>query len=136
MVNVAIRLHTSYPASHLGNQGRISELETGNGVNQARWTPEILQFLYGIFRPCPPPPAARGRPPKSPRSFSGSKRHRPRPGARLSWPACRPNWRGARDRRSSGSPCGLKARSRQSNTGRDPAGGVPWPGSRTSMDEE
>src|SRR5688572_3506629 len=56
MVDVAMRLHATFPNSHLGNQGRISELETGNGVNRERWTPEILQFLYSIFRPCPPPP--------------------------------------------------------------------------------
>jgi hypothetical protein len=56
MVDVAMRLHSSYRSSHLGNQGRISELETGNGVKRDRWTPEILQFLYGIFQPCPPPP--------------------------------------------------------------------------------
>ena len=56
MVDVAMRLHASFPLSHLGNQGRISELETGNGVNRMRWTEEILQFLYSIFQPCPPPP--------------------------------------------------------------------------------
>jgi len=56
MVDVAMRLHASHPHSHLGNQGRISELETGNGVNRARWTPEILEFLHSIFQPCPPPP--------------------------------------------------------------------------------
>jgi hypothetical protein len=56
MVDVAMRLHSSFPASHLGNQGRISELETGNGVKRDRWTPEILQFLYSIFQPCAPPP--------------------------------------------------------------------------------
>jgi transcriptional regulator with XRE-family HTH domain len=57
MVDVAMRLHASFPVSHLGNQGRISELETGNGVNRARWTPEILHFLETIFQPCPPLPA-------------------------------------------------------------------------------
>ena len=57
MVDVAMRLHHNFPESHLGNQGRIAELETGNGVNRARWTPEILTFLYSIFQPCPPPPA-------------------------------------------------------------------------------
>src|SRR3712207_1287333 len=56
MVDVAMRLHSSFPHSHLGNQGRISELETGNGVKRERWTGEILQFLYSIFQPCPPPP--------------------------------------------------------------------------------
>jgi len=56
MVDVAMRLHATFPASHLGNQGRISELETGNGVNRERWTAEILQFLYSLFQPCPPPP--------------------------------------------------------------------------------
>lgn len=56
MVDVAMRLHATFPASHLGNQGRISELETGNGVNRDRWTPEILRFLHSIFQPCPPPP--------------------------------------------------------------------------------
>jgi transcriptional regulator with XRE-family HTH domain len=57
MVDVAMRLHASFPHSHLGNQGRISELETGNGVKRERWTPEILHFLYSIFQPCPPLPA-------------------------------------------------------------------------------
>lgn len=56
MVDVAMRLHASFPSSHLGNQGRISELETGNGVNRGRWTPEIVRFLYSLFQPCPPPP--------------------------------------------------------------------------------
>lgn len=56
MVDVAMRLHMSFPHSHLGNQGRISELETGNGVKRERWTPEILQFLYSLFQPCPPLP--------------------------------------------------------------------------------
>jgi hypothetical protein len=56
MVDVAIHLHTEFPHSHLGNQGRISELETGNGVNRARWTPEILRFLHRVFQPCPPLP--------------------------------------------------------------------------------
>ncbi len=56
MVDVAMRLHATHPNSHLGNQGRISELETGNGVNRERWTPEIIQFLHSIFQPCPPPP--------------------------------------------------------------------------------
>jgi hypothetical protein len=56
MVDVAMRLHATFPQSHLGNQGRISELETGNGVKRDRWTPEILQFLYSIFQPCPPLP--------------------------------------------------------------------------------
>lgn len=56
MVDVAMRVHTSFPLSHLGNQGRISELETGNGVKRERWTAEIIQFLYSIFQPCPPPP--------------------------------------------------------------------------------
>lgn len=56
MVDVAMRLHTCFPNSHLGNQGRISELETGNGVNRERWTPEVLEFLHSIFQPCPPPP--------------------------------------------------------------------------------
>ena len=56
MVDVAMRLHANFPASRLGNQGRVSELETGNGVNRERWTPEIVRFLHGIFQPCPPPP--------------------------------------------------------------------------------
>jgi hypothetical protein len=56
MVDVALRLYAHFPESHLGNQGRISELETGNGVNRERWTPEILSFLHSIFQPCPPPP--------------------------------------------------------------------------------
>src|SRR5687768_6503706 len=56
MVDVAMRLHATFPDSHLGNQGRISELETGNGVNRERWTDEIVTFLYTIFQPCPPPP--------------------------------------------------------------------------------
>lgn len=56
MVDVAMRLHASFPQSHLGNQGRISELETGNGVNRSRWTEEIIRFLHSIFEPCPPPP--------------------------------------------------------------------------------
>ena len=57
MVDVAMRLHMNFPHSHLGNQGRIAELETGNGVKSHRWTPEILEFLHTIFQPCPPPPA-------------------------------------------------------------------------------
>src|SRR5687767_11360312 len=57
MVDVAMRLHANFPHSHLGNQGRIAELETGNGVNRERWTPEILRFLHTIFQPCPDPPA-------------------------------------------------------------------------------
>jgi hypothetical protein len=56
MVDVAMRLHMNFPSSHLGNQGRISELETGNGVNRDRWTPEVVAFLHSIFQPCPPPP--------------------------------------------------------------------------------
>ena len=56
MVDVAMRLHASFPNSRLGNQGRVSELETGNGVNRERWTPEILRFLHSLFQPCPPLP--------------------------------------------------------------------------------
>src|SRR5437660_2369991 len=58
MVDVAMRIHTTFPHSHLGNQGRISELETGNGVKRERWTPEVIDFLHSIFEPCPPPPEA------------------------------------------------------------------------------
>lgn len=56
MVDVAMQLHTTFPHSHLGNQGRISELETGNGVKKERWNLEILEFLERIFQPCPPLP--------------------------------------------------------------------------------
>src|SRR5437762_6400415 len=56
MVDVAMRLHATFPDSRLGNQGRIAELETGNGVNRARWTPEVVEFLHSIFQPCPPVP--------------------------------------------------------------------------------
>jgi hypothetical protein len=58
MVDVAMRIHTTFPHSHLGNQGRISELETGNGVKRERWTAEVIDFLHSIFEPCPPPPEA------------------------------------------------------------------------------
>lgn len=50
---VAARLRSRFRS--LGNQGRISELETGNGVQRKQWTPEVIGFLHELFAGAPPP---------------------------------------------------------------------------------